>query len=142
MGWSKIMSTSPENENYRQFSKYLVKECFTDVTLVSDDLWKFAAHRIILSAASPVLEELLMSCIQINDCHIILPLRGYNRYEVQGVLNFIYSKRTSNDPSIKRLLNELKINEFSKCESTPSFEKTFKSVQEIKKEFEILSQAI
>ena len=93
------MNTTKEND-YIQFSKYQTKECFTDVTLVSDDLWKFAAHRIILSAASPVLESLLMSSMSnMNDCHTILPLRGYNRYDVQGLLNIIYSKTSANDIS-------------------------------------------
>ena len=145
-----MVDTSPEtehDENYRQFSKYLAKEFFTDVTLVSDDLQKFEAHKIILSAASPVLEKLLISCMQVKDGHTILPLRGYNRYEVQGVLNFIYSKKTANDTlknhGVKRLLKELKIKVFSKRESSPTFVTTFKSasVQEIRKEFEILNRS-
>ena len=57
-----MIYTMSENKSHKQFFKYLTKECFTDVTLVSDDLWKFAGHKIILSAASPVLESLLMSC--------------------------------------------------------------------------------
>merc|ERR1712126_380164 len=138
-----MIDTITENKTLEQFSKYLTKECFTDVTLVSDDLWKFAAHRIILSAASPVLESLLMSCTQMNESHTIIPLRGYNRYEVQGLINFIYLKDTSKnallDHRVKRLLNELKVNGFHKKETNPTVEKSFKSVNEIKKEFEILS---
>ena len=140
------MNTTKEND-YIQFSKYQTKECFTDVTLVSDDLWKFAAHRIILSAASPVLESLLMSSMSnMNDCHTILPLRGYNRYDVQGLLNIIYSKTSANDISldlgIKRLLKDLKVKDSNnKTESPPTSEKELKSFPRVRREFEILNKS-
>ena len=48
-------------------SKYVMKEQFCDVTLVSDDFHKFPAHKIVLSAFSPVLEKLLLSSNQKTD---------------------------------------------------------------------------
>ena len=80
-----------------------------------------------------------------NESHTILPLRGYNRYEVQGLLNFIYSKDTSKDAlldhGVKRLLNELKVNGFYKKETNPTVEKSYQNINEIKKEFEILNSS-
>ena len=132
-----------ENDHYVQFSKYLTKECFTDVTLVSDDLWKFPSHRIVLSAASPVLESLLMSNMQMNDSHTIIPLRGYNKDEVQGLLNIIYSKKSANDipldSNVKRLLEELNVMTFDM--KVPSREKELTSVHKIREEFDILNKS-
>ena len=48
-------------------SKYVMKEQFCDVTLVSDDFHQFPAHKIVLSAFSPVLEKLLLSSNQKTD---------------------------------------------------------------------------
>ena len=41
--------------------KYVSKEVFCDVTLVSDDFQLFPAHKLVLAAHSPVLERLLLS---------------------------------------------------------------------------------
>ena len=41
-------------------SKYILKEQFTDVTLVSEDLQTFKAHKLVLSAYSRVMERLFL----------------------------------------------------------------------------------
>merc|ERR1719245_602597 len=48
------------NISYR-LSNVFEENCFTDVTLVSDDQKQFQAHRYVLSNFSPVLENILLS---------------------------------------------------------------------------------
>ena len=48
------------NDHLRQMLHSMMKfDEFTDVTLVSDDLQEIQAHRVVLSACSPVLKNML-----------------------------------------------------------------------------------
>ena len=59
---------------------------YTDVTLVSDDQTQFKAHKIVLSACSPVFKKII-------DCnpsqHTLIYLRGVQSYEVESLLQFM-----------------------------------------------------
>ena len=61
---------------------------FTDVTLVTDDKKSIKAHRNILSACSPVLNNILKLHSQPN--HPIIYLRGIQYSEMESILQFIY----------------------------------------------------
>ena len=60
---------------------------FSDVTLVSDDLIQFQAHKCVLSACSPVLKNLLLNN---PHSHPLIYLRGVKQQELQSILQFIY----------------------------------------------------
>ena len=58
----------------------------TDVTLVSDDKKQFKAHKIVLSASSP----LFKSIISDSSSNPYIFLRGIQSHEVESILQFIY----------------------------------------------------
>ena len=60
---------------------------FSDVTLVSDDQIQIKAHKIVLSACSPVLKHILVNN---THPHPIIYLRGVKNQELHSVLQFIY----------------------------------------------------
>merc|ERR1712168_1295126 len=74
---------------------------FADVTLVSDDQVQTKAHRVVLSACSPVLKTLLVNN---PHSHPLLYLRGIKQTELQAILKFIYFGETQ--------IFEDRINEF------------------------------
>ena len=68
------------------------EKLFSDVTLVSDDLVQFQAHKTVLAAASPTFSSLL----QINSQAMpLLYLKGVRRAELKALLQFIYLGETS-----------------------------------------------
>ena len=93
-----------ENENYimkwdsyefhaLQSRQQLYNEkLFTDVTLVSDDLEQFQAHKTILAAASPTFHSLL----RINTQAIpLLYLKDVKSQDMKALLELIYMGETS-----------------------------------------------
>merc|ERR1712150_258672 len=59
----------------------------TDVTLASDDQTQFKAHKIVLSACSPVFKKIIDS----NPSeHPLIYLRGIQSYEMESILQFMY----------------------------------------------------
>ena len=66
----------------------LTSDSFTDVTLVSDDKQTIKAHRNILSACSPVFENILL--MEIQNQHPVIYLRGIQFSEIESILQFIY----------------------------------------------------
>merc|ERR1739838_416826 len=60
---------------------------FADVTLVSDDQIQTPAHKVVLSACSPVLKTLLLNN---PHSHPLLYLRGIKQTELQAILKFMY----------------------------------------------------
>ena len=64
---------------------------FADVTLVSDDKIRTPAHKIVLSACSAVLKDLL---IDIPHPNPLIYLRGIKQVELQEILNFMYYGET------------------------------------------------
>ena len=74
------------------FCSYLgEKKEFADVTLVSDDQVQTPAHKVVLSACSPVLRSLLTTN---PHSHPLLYLRGVRQTELQAILQFIYFGET------------------------------------------------
>ena len=70
------------------FSDLQVDGEFADVTLVSDDLEEFTAHKIVLSSVSSVFKVLLSSHAH---PHPLIHLGGVAGGELESVLEFIYS---------------------------------------------------
>ena len=67
------------------------KENNADVTLVSDELKPFHAHKFILSVFSSVLKDLL---IENSHEHPLIYLRGVRYQELEAVLKFMYHGQT------------------------------------------------
>ena len=85
------------NLKTEKYSDHLVgafkdfRENFADVTLVCDDLVQISAHKVVLSAYSPVLKTILMNNPQ---SHPILFLKGIEETDLQAMLKFIYFGET------------------------------------------------
>ena len=69
------------------YDLYLTKQ-FADVTLVSDDLVTFPAHKTVLSTSSKIFKSLL--AISTNDQHPFLYLKDVMKEELEGILQYIY----------------------------------------------------
>merc|ERR1719187_3128639 len=80
------------NEHLVEVFKDLGEEGhFSDVTLVSDDQVQTPAHKVVLSACSPVLKTLLVNN---PHSHPLLYLRGIKQTELQAILKFMYFGET------------------------------------------------
>ena len=65
---------------------------FSDVILVSsDDQKQIPAHKVVLSACSPVLKSLLVNN---PHSHPLVYLRGIKQTELQAILKFMYFGET------------------------------------------------
>ena len=65
-----VMSVAPEwRENVVSSIRYIyIDKQYADVTLVSDDQKQFKAHKIVLSACSPVLKTMLLENSEVVRC--------------------------------------------------------------------------
>ena len=89
------MEVSGYNLSWSTFSRHLAQlsrelhseKYFSDVTLVSDDLVQTEAHRIILSASSPLLKSLLTISPR---GQTQLFLKGVKHQQLEAVLKFLY----------------------------------------------------
>ena len=70
------------------FKDLITERHFADVTLVSDDEIQIKAHKIVLSACSPVLKELLLEHPQSQP---LLYLSGVKHKQLESILQFMYS---------------------------------------------------
>ena len=83
------------NLNWNTFTDHLQlmfkdlyeEEKHSDVTLVSDDQTQFKAHKIVLSACSPVFKKIIDSN---PSQHPLIYLRGIQSYEMESILQFMY----------------------------------------------------
>ena len=86
---------------------------FADVTLVSDEQIQIPAHKIVLSACSPVLKNLLLNN---PHSHPLLYIRGVKQQELQSILQFMYlGEATINIDHINEFMEiakDLKLKEF------------------------------
>merc|ERR1712129_289500 len=69
------------------FSDLFIENKYSDVTLVSDDKTQFQAHKIVLSAFSPVLKNMLHNNPHPNP---MIYLRGVKQKELKSILHFLY----------------------------------------------------
>ena len=80
-------------DTFREHLQLMFKELFfdeekySDVTLVCDDQIQFKAHKIVLSACSPVLKKIIDSN---QSQHPLIYLRGIQSYEMESILQFMY----------------------------------------------------
>ena len=89
------MEVSGYNLSWSTFSRHLAQlsrelhteKYFSDLTLVSDDLVQTEAHRIILSASSPLLKSLL-SISPRGQTQLFL--KGVKHQQLEAVLRFLY----------------------------------------------------
>ena len=79
---------------------------FADVTLVCDDQIQTPAHKVVLSACSPVLKTLLVNNPHSNP---LLYLRGIKHTELQALLKFMYVGETQvHEEKLEALLSVAK----------------------------------
>ena len=101
------------------FQDLLTEGHFTDVTLVSDDEIQIQAHKIVLSASSPVLKNLLLDN---PHSHPLLYIRGVKHQDLQSILQFMYfGEATIHQDCINEFMNivqDFKINELIKDDNT------------------------
>ena len=69
------------------FKELFEEEKYSDVTLVSDDQIQFKAHKIVLSACSPVFQKIIDNN---PSQHPLIYLRGIHSYEIESILEFMY----------------------------------------------------
>ena len=75
---------------------------YSDVTLVSDDHIQFKAHKIVLSACSPVFEKIIDSN---PSQHPLMCLRGVQSHEVESMLSSpVFKKISDNNPTQHSLI--------------------------------------
>ena len=67
--------------------KLYTEHSYADVTLVCDDLIQIPAHKFVLSACSPKLDNIL---INNPHSHPLLYMRGVNQQELQSIHQFMY----------------------------------------------------
>ena len=70
----------------------LFSEDLTDVTLVSEDKKRFKAHKVVLSACSPLFKTIISDS---NLSSPIIYLRGIQSLEIESILQFIYLGRAT-----------------------------------------------
>ena len=65
----------------------MTSSAYTDVTLVCGDQVQFKAHKVVLSASSPVMRNILESN---NSDNPLIYLRGVQHEDMEAILQFIY----------------------------------------------------
>ena len=97
-------------------SDVFTENSYSDVTLVSDDLKPFQAHKCVLSACSPVLKDLLL---ENPHPHPLIYLRGVKQQELQSILQFIYLGEgrfyEGNMDKFMEAVKDLQIKQLTEC---------------------------
>merc|ERR1719397_1125977 len=114
--------------NWQTFSEHLLimfkefynEKRYADVTLVSDDQTQFKAHKIVLSACSPVFKKIIDNN---PSQHPLIYLRGIQSYEIESILQFMYlGKGKIYQERIGEFINvakDLEVKEISNCVEMP-----------------------
>ena len=101
-------------------SDVFTENSYSDVTLVSDDLIPFQAHKCILSASSPILKNLLLNN---PHSHPMIFLRGIKHKELESILQFIYLGEArlyeGNMDRFMEAVKDLQIKQLAECFLTP-----------------------
>jgi len=115
-----------KNINWKNHKENLIKTLsgfedrnfLQDVTLVGDDQLSFKAHRLILSACSPILKDILK---HVNENETKIFFTGINHDILKSLLKYMYHGETILEKvHINQFLNiakELKLDVFNKCNS-------------------------
>ena len=90
-GVAKFSWETFRDELFVSRKELLEEKLFSDVTLVSDDLLPFEAHRSVLSSASPILKKLLLMNASTKP---VLYMKGLKYQQLVSLLNFIYIGET------------------------------------------------
>ena len=81
-----------EDDLLQSRKELFLRRQFADVTLVSDDMVPFPAHRTVLSSSS----KLLKSLFEVTDePRQVLFLKGVSQIHLQSIIKFIYLGETS-----------------------------------------------
>ena len=112
---------------------------FTDVTFVCDDQTQFKAHKLVLSACSPLFRSILSG----NTHSQFIYLRGIAKEEMESVLQFMYlGEATFHEERMKEFLNvanDLDIKEIAQNitieNDNPSLELGFYKISESSRKF-------
>ena len=81
-----------EDDLLQSRKELFLRKQFADVTLVSDDMVPFPAHRTVLSSSS----KLLKSLFEVTDePRQVLFLKGVSQIHLQSIIKFIYLGETS-----------------------------------------------
>ena len=81
-----------EDDLLESRKELFLRRQFADVTLVSDDMVPFPAHRTVLSSSSKLLKSLFEVT---NEPRQVLFLKGVSQIHLQSILKFIYLGETS-----------------------------------------------
>ena len=105
---------------------------YSDVTLVSDDHTVFKCHKVILSAASPAMDELLNV---VGHQTLAIYMRGINQADLTSVLELIYKGETrvssTNVSHFLSVAKELKlVDTYDSDNSKNEFEKEYSGIEE------------
>merc|ERR1719347_990140 len=104
---------------------------YADVTLVSDDQTQFKAHKIVLSACSPVFKKIIESNPSQQP---LIYLRGIQSYEMESILQFMYLGEGKfcheRMREFIKVAQDLEVKEISDGVELPS-EETEETIQEI-----------
>jgi len=133
LNWSKH-----EANRSSTFNTFRETNQFSDVTLACDDHEQLEAHKVILSAASPFLHNILQ---RNQHAHPFLYIRGSSKKNLSALLDFMYSGEASvqseelenfmklaNDFKVKGLFEE--ITDISKIGQSQNEELTTRDVDE------------
>ena len=75
-----------------RLSDAFIGNSFCDVTLVSDDQIPFQAHRYVLSAISPLFQNILLKN---THSHPLIYVRGVYHQELDSILHFVFHGEAS-----------------------------------------------
>ena len=87
LAWSEFQDNI--STTYKQQRK---EPAFTDVTLACDSNQYFEVHRLILSASSPIFNDLIK---KLRNPHALIYLRGMQEKDLASMIDFIYSGETN-----------------------------------------------
>ena len=103
---------------YDNYKHLLNSNSFVDVTLVTDDNVTMQAHKIVLSANSSVLANILLG--NPHPCPILY-LRGIKKHELCSLLDLMYTGETkvcqSEVDELLQIAKEFKLRDFFNVES-------------------------
>ena len=130
----KFHSNSFEDDLLQGRKELFQKMQYADVTLVSDDMIPFPAHRTVLGSSSKLLNSLLELTKEPSQ---VLFLKGVSTVQLQSVLEFIYIGETSvkmgQVEEFSKVANELGITKLISGNMPNQLSKGNKKVEKVKK---------